>query len=232
MVEFAALLITDGLETVQSNTVTLANTQPNCIAPILFSQYQISGYFFESISGNNVLGQVTATCDGVTSTFECDVSRLSKVTAGGARDIEGYYCRNPATGFGYILPTYNTDGTNNAGIYVPGGTYPTSSENVLRPINEYVLNFRPTVQPSTSPTTMPSMMPTSSPTVQPSTSPTTMPSMMPTSSPTVPIGSGPLVPVYDSCNGLWIAVAHSRNGSQLCVLEEGKQLPENFSVFP
>jgi hypothetical protein len=184
-----ALLKSSGVTTLQPDDFTVANPQANCPAPILFTQYTNPGYYYNATRGNNVMGQVTATCDGVTSTFQCEISRKSKFI-NRPQGTEAYYCFDESTGYGYLLVTYNIDGTNNAGLYTPGTTYDISSDNAVKSLNDYVPYFRPTTQP--------------------------------TMSPTVPVGSGPLVPVYDSCNGLWIAVAHSRNGSQLCVLEEGK----------
>lgn len=196
LVEFAALLVTVRNVTLEPDRVVLATQQPNCPAPILFSQFSNTGFFYNTTSGNNVLGQVTATCNGVTSTFECEISRVSKrIDSQVVQTIEAYYCY-AGNSQGYLLVTYNPDGSDNTGFYSPGQRVGISSENVRKSLNEYVRYERPT----------------------------TPPTRVPTLSPTVPVGTGTLlVPNYDSCGKNWIAVAHSRNGSQLVILEEGRQ---------
>lgn len=219
--EFAALLVTSGVA-LEPSRVMINMEQPTCSAPILVTQFQQTGFFFSNLDGNNVPVQVTATCSNVTSTFACEISRLSKNADGEVQETEGYYCFSQELNTGYLLVTYNPDRTNNTQLFPPGTevVFQLSSENPAIPLNEYILYARPTSPPSMTPSSLPTGLPSQSP----SSLPTTTPSFMPTFSPTVPVGTGDLIPAGETCPPParnWIAVAHSRNGSQLAVLDQG-----------
>lgn len=101
----------------------------------------------------------------------------------------------------YLLVTspYKPPYTSND-IFVAGGTYDTSAEQVLGPLNEYndlangfvTLGPTPATQaPTSSGTDAPTKRPTAQPTRQPTTVPTKQPTTAPTQAPTLRPTFGP-----------------------------------------